>query len=129
MLLESRVIKTFFIYAISIFVIFMLTSTKQTYNVRPLLYIVLIIRLTNDDIEQQTCIINKVRLFFTVAASAHLLYAIFTYRDCERLNQLLTLVNKINSMQKLKESTWEFDTTDYVDWSQWVDTDLPRKLP
>ena len=39
MLLESRMIKTFFIYAISIFVIFMLTSTKQTYNVRPLLYI------------------------------------------------------------------------------------------
>ncbi|RHN74391.1 hypothetical protein MtrunA17_Chr2g0309801 [Medicago truncatula] len=136
MLIESRVIKAFFIYAISIFVIFMLTSTKQTYNVQPLLYIelcvalfveVLIIRLTNDDIEQQTCIINKVRLFFKVAASAHLLYAIFTYRDYERLNHqmLLTLVNKINSMQKLKESTWEFDTTDYVDWSQWVDTDLP----
>jgi len=39
MLIESRVIKAFFIYAISIFVIFMLTSTKQTYNVRPLLYI------------------------------------------------------------------------------------------
>lgn len=39
MLLESRVIKAFFIYSISIFVVFMLTSTKQTYNVRPLLYI------------------------------------------------------------------------------------------
>ncbi|KAL5067965.1 hypothetical protein RYX36_018852, partial [Vicia faba] len=39
MLLESRVIKDFFIYAISIFVIYMLTSTKQTYKVGPLLYL------------------------------------------------------------------------------------------
>jgi len=38
---------------------------------------------------------------------------------------LLTLVNKINSMERLKESTWDFDTTDYVDWSQLIDTDLP----
>ncbi|KEH38206.1 gamete-like protein [Medicago truncatula] len=136
MLLESRVIKAFFIYAISIFVIFMLTSTKQTYNVRPLLYIelcvalfleVFIIRLTNDDIEQQTWIINKVRLFFTVAASAQLTYAIVTYRDYERLNHqmLLTLINKINNMEKLKDSNWDFDTTDYVDWSQLIGTDLP----
>jgi len=35
---------------------------------------------------------------------------------------LLTLVNKINNIQKLKEST---ETTDYVDWSQLLDTDLP----
>lgn len=41
---------------------------------------VFIIRLTNDDIEQQTWIINKVRLFFMVAASAQLTYAIVTYR-------------------------------------------------
>jgi len=41
---------------------------------------VCIIRLTSDDIEQQTWIINKVRLFFLVAASAQLMYAIFTYR-------------------------------------------------
>jgi hypothetical protein len=42
---------------------------------------VFIIRLMNDDIEQQTWIINKVRLFFMVAASAQLMYAIFTYRQ------------------------------------------------
>ncbi|KAJ1399813.1 gamete-like protein [Sesbania bispinosa] len=90
MLLESRGIKAFFIYAISIFVIFMLTSTKQTYNVRPLLYIglcatlfmeIFIIRLTNDNIEQQTWIINMVRLVFMIAASVQLLYAICTYRQ------------------------------------------------
>lgn len=136
MLLESRLIKAFFMYAISIFVIFMLTSTKQTYNVRPLLYIelcvalfveVFIIRLTNDDIEQQTWIINNVRLFFMAAASVQLMYTILTYRDYERLNHhmLLTLVNEINNIQKLKETTWDSETTDYVDWSRLLDTDLP----
>lgn len=39
MLLESRLIKAFFVYCISIFVIYMFTSTKQTYKVRPWLYI------------------------------------------------------------------------------------------
>ena len=38
---------------------------------------------------------------------------------------LLTLVNKINSMEKLKDSNSDFDTTDYLDWSQLIDTDLP----
>ncbi|XP_058723920.1 protein GAMETE EXPRESSED 1-like [Vicia villosa] len=137
MLLESRVIKAFFIYAISIFVIYMLTSTKQTYNVRPLLYLelcaalfveVFIIRLSNDNMEQQTWIINKVRLFFMLSAAAQLLYAICTYKDYERLNHqmLQTLVNKINTMQKIKESSWDLDMDDDVDdWSQWIDTDLP----
>lgn len=39
MLLESRVIKAFVIYFLSIFVIYMFTSTKQTYIIRPRLYI------------------------------------------------------------------------------------------
>lgn len=39
MLLESRWIKAFFMYALSTFIIYMFTSTKQTYNVRPCLYI------------------------------------------------------------------------------------------
>ncbi|XP_027336789.1 protein GAMETE EXPRESSED 1 [Abrus precatorius] len=136
MLLESRIIKAFFIYSISIFVIFMLTSTKQTYNIRPYLYLelcatffmeVFIIRLTNDNIEHQTWIINMVRLFVLVAASVQLLYAICTYRNYEMLNHqmLLTLINKVNSMQKQKELSWDLeDTDDDMDWSQWVDADL-----
>ncbi|KAF1894980.1 hypothetical protein Lal_00022476 [Lupinus albus] len=135
MLLESRMIKAFFIYAISVFVIFMLTSTRQTYNVRPWLYIglcatfsieVSIIRLTSDNIEQQTWIINMVRLFFMVAASVQLLYAICTFRNYEMLNHqmLLTLINKINSMEKPKELSWELNS-DYVDYAEWVDKDLP----
>ena len=39
MLLESRLIKAFFVYSMSIFIIYMFTSTKQTYPVRPRLYI------------------------------------------------------------------------------------------
>lgn len=39
MLLESRVIKAFVIYFLSIFVIYMFTSTKQAYIIRPRLYI------------------------------------------------------------------------------------------
>lgn len=27
-------------------------------------------------------------------------------------------------MQKVKESSWDFET-DYIEWSQWVDADLP----
>ncbi|MED6143283.1 hypothetical protein PIB30_004786 [Stylosanthes scabra] len=136
MLVESRMIKAFFVYSISIFVIFMLTSTKQTYNVRPWLYIglcatffieVTIIRFTNDNIEQQTWIINKTRLLFMVAASVHLLYTICTYRDYEMLNHqmLLTLMNKLNNIQAQKGLQWDLDTTDYVEWTEWVDADLP----
>ena len=38
-LVESRLIKAFFLYFLSIFVLYVLTSTKQTYTVRPRLYI------------------------------------------------------------------------------------------
>jgi hypothetical protein len=33
-------------------------------------------------------------------------------------------MNKVNSMQKQKEMSWDMHT-DYVDWSEWVDADLP----
>ncbi|BAT86082.1 Protein GAMETE EXPRESSED 1 Precursor [Vigna angularis] len=135
LLLESRMIKAFFVYSISIFVIFMLTSTKQTYNMRPFLYIelfatffveLLVIRLTCDNTELQTWIINVARLLFMVGASVQVLHAICTYKDYETLNHqmLLTLINKVNTMQKQKELSWEVDT-DYEDWSEWVDADLP----
>ena len=39
MLLESRLIKAFFVYSILILVLYLLTSTKQTYSVRCRLYI------------------------------------------------------------------------------------------
>jgi len=36
---------------------------------------------------------------------------------------LLTLINKVNTLQKEKELSWDVDT-DYEDWSEWVDADL-----
>ncbi|RZB55851.1 Protein GAMETE EXPRESSED 1 isoform B [Glycine soja] len=89
LLLESRMIKAFFVYSILIFVIFMLTSTKQTYNIRPFLYIGIMRPLNHQ--------------------------------------MLLTLINKVNSMQKEKELPWDL-YTDYEGWSEWIDVDLPNDV-
>ncbi|KAK9998579.1 hypothetical protein SO802_018182 [Lithocarpus litseifolius] len=120
MLLESRLIKAFFVYCISIFIIYMFTSMKQTYKVRPWLYIglcatfiieVAILRLaTDDNIEQKSWIINLVRSLFLLLASIQIRNAIYTYRDYEVLNHqmLLTLIEKINGMQDTRSwhGTW-----------------------
>lgn len=46
-------------------------------------------------------------------------------RDYEILNHqiLLSLVDKVNSMQKHRDLSWEIDSD--VDWSEWIDRDLP----
>ncbi|GMY24776.1 protein GAMETE EXPRESSED 1-like [Fagus crenata] len=138
MLLESRLIKAFFVYCISIFIIYMFTSTKQTYKVRPWLYIglcatfvieVMILRLaTNDNIEQKSWMVNLVRSLFVLLASIQILHAIYTYRDYEVLNHhmLLTLIEKINGMERHKELSWDSDSD--VNWSTWIDTDLPEDV-
>lgn len=88
---------------------------------------VLIIHLTSDNIEHQSWIINMARLIFMVAFSIQLLHAICTYKDYETLNHqmLLTLINKVNSMQKLNDLSWDLDTDYDEDWSQLIDADLP----
>ncbi|PON71755.1 hypothetical protein TorRG33x02_253470 [Trema orientale] len=136
MMLESRIIKAFFIYCMLIFIIYMFTSTKQTYTVRPWLYIglcatfsieVAILRFTTFDFEQQTSIINLVRSFFALLASIQLIHAIFTYRDYEVLNyqMLQTLIEKVNDIQR-QALSWEVDTD--MNWSSWVDIDLPEDV-
>ncbi|KAL6140751.1 hypothetical protein ACLB2K_059046 [Fragaria x ananassa] len=135
MLLESRMIKAFFIYSISIFVIYMFTSTKRTYTVRPRLYIglcltllveVAILRLTGNDIEQQTWKINLLRTLFAATALVQLMHAILTYRDYEVLNhQLLhTLIEKVNGMQRYQKFTWDGESD--LNWSSWLDSNLPE---
>ncbi|XP_022760073.1 protein GAMETE EXPRESSED 1-like, partial [Durio zibethinus] len=134
MLVESRLIKAFFLYCLSIFVLYVLTSTKQTYTVRPRLYIGLcasfmiemaILRCSMNDIEQQTWLLNLVRLLYTILASIQLLFAIYSYRDYEMLNHqmLLTLIEKVNSIRKNSDLSWETDSD--VDWSSWIDTEFP----
>ncbi|XAR73587.1 hypothetical protein NMG60_11007601 [Bertholletia excelsa] len=113
MLLESRVIKAFIIYSILIFIVYVFTSTKQTYAVRPRLYIVLcatfliecaILRHGTNNIEQQTWMISIIRSLFALVASIQLLYSIYTFRDYEMLNH------------------------HDVEWSTWIDSELPEDL-
>ncbi|KAI6691427.1 hypothetical protein NL676_028255 [Syzygium grande] len=136
MLLESRIIKAFFLYSLSIFIIYMFTSTKQTYTVRPWLYIglcvtfvieVFILRFMTMGIEEQAWIINFFRSFFALVALAQLLYAIFTYRDYEVLNHrmLLALVEKVNSLQRENKLSEDLDSD--VNWLSWMDTELPEE--
>ncbi|XP_039059910.1 protein GAMETE EXPRESSED 1-like [Hibiscus syriacus] len=139
MLLESRLIKAFFIYSMSTFIIYMFTSTKQTYPVRTRLYIGLcatfsmevgILRFMENDIEQQTWMINLVRSLYVLVACIQILYAVCTYRDYELLNHqmLLTLMEKVDKMQRNKASlSWETEDSD-VEWSSWVDVELPEDV-
>jgi hypothetical protein len=38
---------------------------------------------------------------------------------------LQTLISQFNNIQKEKQSSLDLATADDVDWSQWIDTDLP----
>ncbi|KAL4567279.1 hypothetical protein LXL04_022858 [Taraxacum kok-saghyz] len=134
-LLESRVIKAFLVYSILIFTLYMFTSTKQTYNIRPKLYIGLcatffvefVVLRYGNDVEKQAWIISVVRLIFVILSSCQLLYAIYTYRDYETLNHhmLQSLIEKVNGIQGSKKLCDDEDESD-VDWSSWVDFDLPE---
>ncbi|KAJ0100617.1 hypothetical protein Patl1_21191 [Pistacia atlantica] len=138
MLLESRVIKAFFIYSMSIFIIYMFTSTKQTYTIRHRLYMglcltflieVSIVRFTTNEIDQQTWMITSVRSLFLIISALQLLHAIVTYRDYEFLNyqMLQTLLEKVNGMERNKELSWESDYDSDVDWPSWMDRELPEE--
>ncbi|XP_076945939.1 protein GAMETE EXPRESSED 1-like [Bidens hawaiensis] len=138
--LESRVVKALLVYCMLIFILYMFTSTKQTYSMRPRLNIGLcvtfLIEFTvlrcGNDIEQQSWIISIVRLTFVILASCQLLYAIYTYRDYETLNHqmLQSLIDKVNGMQGNKQLVYgNDDEDDDVDWSSWLDSDLPEDEP
>ncbi|OIT27341.1 PREDICTED: protein GAMETE EXPRESSED 1 [Nicotiana attenuata] len=143
MLLESRLIKAFLLYSLSIFLIYMFTSTKQTYNVRPRLYIglcltflieVAILRYGTSEIDDQAWTVSIVRSLFVLLASCQLLYSIWTYRDYEVLNHqmLLTLVEKVNGIQKQKKYlSYEMENEDSdsdVDWCSWIEAELPEDV-
>lgn len=89
MLFESRVIFAFLVYSVGIFIIYMLTSIKHSYNVRHRLYLglcvtffieIVIIWSITMDAEKQGRAIRIIRLIYAFLASAQYLYAIFTYR-------------------------------------------------
>ena len=39
---------------------------------------------------------------------------------------LLTLIERINGMQRNEELSWDMDSD--VNWSSWIDTDLPEDV-
>ncbi|KAH7683796.1 Methyl-accepting chemotaxis protein (MCP) signaling domain-containing protein [Dioscorea alata] len=143
-LAESRFIKSFLFYSCVIFLLYMLTSTKQTFSIRARLYIglcttfvleLVIIRLSDGDLLQQTWITSQVfvaRSSFLAVASIQLIYAIFTYRDYEVLNhQLLQkLIDKVNIMEqnsgkKLLSLSIETDScSSNLSQYSWIDKEL-----
>ncbi|XP_038985412.1 protein GAMETE EXPRESSED 1 [Phoenix dactylifera] len=145
LLVESRFIKSFFFYSSVIFLLYMLTSAKQTFGIRARLYLglcitfmieIAIIRFGEDDFNRQTWIMSKIflaRSTFLVAAAVQILHSIFTFRDYEVLNhQLLqTLVEKVHNMEqnsgnKFLSYSMESDT-DLSRYS-WIDEELPEDV-
>ncbi|KAI3864146.1 hypothetical protein MKW98_031738 [Papaver atlanticum] len=140
-LLESRAIKAFFFYSFVIFLLYMLTSAKQTYGMRARLYLglcaIFLVEFTmcrfGVDLDQQVWIASKVTLArssFLVAAAVQLLFSIFSYRDYEVLNHrmLETLIEKVNTMERKTDMPLEIDESyDDVDFSTWIDEDLSEE--
>ncbi|CAH9147423.1 unnamed protein product [Cuscuta epithymum] len=140
-LLESRLMKSFLVYSLSIFLLYMLTSTKQTYSVRPRLYIGLcvtfliefcIVRYGTDEMEKQSWIVGMVRSVSVAMASIQLLYAVWTYQDYEVLNHqiLLTLMEKVNGIQTHKEVSWEMESEpeSEAECCSWLEKELQEEL-
>lgn len=113
-LAESRFIKAFFFYCCIVFLVYMLTSAKQTFSIRGHLYFGLcftllleigLIKLGADDFDRQFWVMSKVflvRMAFLGAATVQILHSIFTYRDYEVLNYglLQTLVEKVRALEE-----------------------------
>ncbi|WVZ65105.1 hypothetical protein U9M48_014525 [Paspalum notatum var. saurae] len=111
---ETRFIKAFFFYCCIVFLIYMLTSAKQTFSIRGQLYFGLcitlvveigLIKVGADDFDKQFWVMSKVfwvRMVFLGAAAAQMLHSIFTYRDYELLNHRLlqTLVEKVRVLEQ-----------------------------
>ncbi|RLN34116.1 hypothetical protein C2845_PM03G15620 [Panicum miliaceum] len=112
-LVESRFIKAFFFYCCITFLIYMLTSAKQTFDIRGHLYFGLrvtimlevgVIKLGADDFNTQFWVLSKVllvRSVFIAAAVVQILHSIFTYKDYDVLNHhlLQTLVEKVRAIE------------------------------
>ncbi|GJW59425.1 protein gamete expressed 1 [Tanacetum coccineum] len=132
--LEARLVKSFFLYFMTIIILHMLTSTRQTYSIRSRLYlelgVTLLIKIVvlryGNDVEQQQWIIDNIRLLFIILASCQPMNAIYTYRDYDSLNHqmLQTLVDKVN---KLRNKNDDAGYNDDVDWSSWIDSVLVSK--
>ncbi|CAI9091429.1 OLC1v1026463C1 [Oldenlandia corymbosa var. corymbosa] len=142
MFLASRMYKAFALYTLVFFLLYMLTSTRQTYNVRHVVYIGLFVTMvielciiwwTTYDTDKQEWVISILRSVSGILLMMQLGYSVCTYRDFEVLNHkmLLTLMGKVSCMQNNKHYSSDVEDEeddDDVDWSRWVDTDLPEDV-
>ncbi|KAL0908709.1 hypothetical protein M5K25_023215 [Dendrobium thyrsiflorum] len=145
LLTESRFIKAFFFYSCVIFLLYMLTSAKQTFGIRARLYLglcitfvveIAIIRYSSINSNQQSWVMSKVwmaRSSFLVAASTLILHSIFTFRDYEVLNyQLLQiLLQKVHIMEQNSGNKYLcIDDESETSWSgySWIDEELPEDV-
>ncbi|KAI5659992.1 hypothetical protein M9H77_28785 [Catharanthus roseus] len=140
MLLESRVIKAVLFYTFFVFVIQMFTSVKQTQNVRPRVYMGLfltflieyvILRWTTTNIDRCGWLISLNRSIFGLLSLIQIIYAVCTYRDYNRLNHqiLLDMAEGMNALRKEKMlSSCDSDADSELDWSSWIDNELPEDV-
>ncbi|KAM3391950.1 hypothetical protein ACQJBY_013224 [Aegilops geniculata] len=115
-LVESRFIKAFLFYCCVVFLLYLLTSAKQTFAIRGQLYFGLCVTLVvevalirlggadDDDLTRPFWIVSKVLLLrsaFLTAAAAQILHAIFAFKDYDVLNHelLQTLVEKVRAIE------------------------------
>ncbi|KAF7014199.1 unnamed protein product [Triticum aestivum] len=114
-LVESRFVKAFFFYCCVVFLLYLLTSAKQTFAIRGQLYFglcvmlvveVALIRLgaADDDLTKPFWVVSNVLLLrsaFLAAAAAQILHAIFAFKDYDVLNHelLQTLVEKVRAIE------------------------------
>ncbi|XP_074275304.1 protein GAMETE EXPRESSED 1-like [Silene latifolia] len=139
-LLESRLLKAFLVYSLLILVIYMFTSTKQTYSVRCRLYLGLclafalecgILQFTSTQVEQKTRLTTIIKSLLGAYAVLQLCYSFITYRDYEVLNHkmLASLIDKVNKIEKVKDySSDEESLESEVDWVSWMKTALPEDI-
>ncbi|XP_057789430.1 protein GAMETE EXPRESSED 1-like [Salvia miltiorrhiza] len=126
---EWRSIEIVIIYSLLMLVIYIFTSTKQTYNLRPRLYLALCVSFSIElctlywSFEHQTWIRTSTRSVFLLLASIQIVYSIYTYRDYEMLNHemLLRIMEKINGIERKQEESDD-------EWSSWIDADLPEDV-
>nr|CAD1826128.1 unnamed protein product [Ananas comosus var. bracteatus] len=141
-LVESRFIKSFIFYSCLIFLLYMLTSAKQTFGIRGRLYFGLcitlivelgILKIGDDDFNKQAWITSKVflaRWAFLAAAAVQILHSIFTYRDYEVLNHRLlqTLIERVRAIEDnsgKKYLTYSSDSDRSIGDYSWIVEELP----
>ncbi|CAA6664750.1 unnamed protein product [Spirodela intermedia] len=145
-LLESRFIKSIFFYSCMIFFLYLLTSTKQAFNVRARLYLGMIMHhihsrvrddpTRGDGVHQQARIASRISLLrssFLIASALQILHSIFTYRDYELLNHRLLqrLTEKIDAIEQNTGKyllPWNDDGDSDFSGYSWIDQELPEEV-